>query len=548
MIGGRLGAATLALIALVVLVASMAFRLSFVEAFDFHADEGQHLHFAWCISKGLVPYRDFFEHHAPWMHFAIAPLLRFYSVDSDADSALSFIFMLRKLMWVATGLILAAVFWLGKAWRGWRVGLIASALLVNEAVFLDKTMEIRPDVPSLLFMVASLAALVGALRSGQASSFVLSGVLMGGAVVCNLKVLFTGPPGLVVMVAYLAGAGAPGFRLRRLGNVALYLFAFGCPLLLTAAGFAQHGALRDLFTDTVLFSAGWKYRVPPYEWFLECLMTSPLAVALAVTGWLRCAAHMFRNDAVERGDYVFVVLFAGLLGGAFIMPAPWPQYHLLYLPLGALLAAACLVDLVALGERPRPWPRGQRLEVGVTLAVLGGLSWAALRLSPPALGDAWICSGAVLLAWPLTARGARDVALALLSLGLLAGPLRLLARWPLETNEFSLSQIRYIINNSAPTDTVLDGSTLHAPFRLHAYRYYFLNDEIRVMLPPTESRLFYLMVDDGRIAPRLLILDRHLRHYCPEALPLFERDYRPAGLGEIWIRKSGAAATPPRAR
>ena len=37
-------------------------------------DESQHLHVAWLITQGQVPYRDFWEHHLPFFHYAMAPL------------------------------------------------------------------------------------------------------------------------------------------------------------------------------------------------------------------------------------------------------------------------------------------------------------------------------------------------------------------------------------------------------------------------------------------------------------------------------------------
>ena len=37
-------------------------------------DESQHLHVAWLITEGQVPYRDFWEHHLPFFHYAMAPL------------------------------------------------------------------------------------------------------------------------------------------------------------------------------------------------------------------------------------------------------------------------------------------------------------------------------------------------------------------------------------------------------------------------------------------------------------------------------------------
>ena len=44
-----------------------------VEIFD--PDEFEHAHAAWSVWRGLLPYRDFFEHHTPWYYLALSPVL-----------------------------------------------------------------------------------------------------------------------------------------------------------------------------------------------------------------------------------------------------------------------------------------------------------------------------------------------------------------------------------------------------------------------------------------------------------------------------------------
>ena len=54
--------APLAVASVVVTLAALGSWLSFSKVRYFNPDEFEHLHFAWCISKGMLPYRDFFEH------------------------------------------------------------------------------------------------------------------------------------------------------------------------------------------------------------------------------------------------------------------------------------------------------------------------------------------------------------------------------------------------------------------------------------------------------------------------------------------------------
>ena len=63
-------------VASLVLVAVIRVGVVLNRAID--PDESQHLHTAWQVALGWVPYRDFWEHHMPAFYYLAAPLtLRF---------------------------------------------------------------------------------------------------------------------------------------------------------------------------------------------------------------------------------------------------------------------------------------------------------------------------------------------------------------------------------------------------------------------------------------------------------------------------------------
>ena len=64
--GGFLLAATIALL-------MGRIPIIFIRAFD--NDEFEHAHAAWSVFQGLLPYKDFFEHHTPWYYFALVAVL-----------------------------------------------------------------------------------------------------------------------------------------------------------------------------------------------------------------------------------------------------------------------------------------------------------------------------------------------------------------------------------------------------------------------------------------------------------------------------------------
>src|SRR5881296_1513276 len=55
--------------------AMLVLRVVYALAYPVDTDEPQHLHIAWAWTKGLLPYRDVFDNHAPLFHMLSAPLV-----------------------------------------------------------------------------------------------------------------------------------------------------------------------------------------------------------------------------------------------------------------------------------------------------------------------------------------------------------------------------------------------------------------------------------------------------------------------------------------
>src|SRR6185503_953641 len=93
----RIAAAVVA----VLVVVPLLLRLPLVERRGFNPDELEHTHFAWRMSEGQLPYRDYFDHHTPWLHALLAPLLKRYHVATSGDEAVAALFAERRAMWPA---------------------------------------------------------------------------------------------------------------------------------------------------------------------------------------------------------------------------------------------------------------------------------------------------------------------------------------------------------------------------------------------------------------------------------------------------------------
>src|SRR5215831_18035440 len=113
-------------------------RLSLITVRVFDNDEFEHAHAAWNVSRGLVPYRDFFEHHTPWYHFTLAPFFHWFAVEQSFDAARHFLIFGRLLSLALTGLSVVLIYFVGRVAGSPRAGLFAGLFLVGQPVIMQK--------------------------------------------------------------------------------------------------------------------------------------------------------------------------------------------------------------------------------------------------------------------------------------------------------------------------------------------------------------------------------------------------------------------------
>src|SRR5258708_4019017 len=109
-------------------------------------DELEHLHAAFCAWRGDVPYRDYFEHHAPALYYLLLPLFELIG------PRLSVLWGGRILMACCSLATLWQTGRLARRWAGDRAGPLAMALLAWTPVFRSKAIGVLPDVPTTLLV------------------------------------------------------------------------------------------------------------------------------------------------------------------------------------------------------------------------------------------------------------------------------------------------------------------------------------------------------------------------------------------------------------
>ena len=323
-------------------------------------DESQHLHVAWLITQGQVPYRDFWEHHLPFFHYAMAPLMLWFPEGPAVY------FAARGVM-----VLLAAV----AMWLTWR---LARRLSVDGAVwavvilalapqFAETSTETRPDVPALAAHLASLLALATWRVSGRPASLWAAGAWQGAALGLSLKAVFALAGALALVAASPSGAregGRIGSLARFLGGMALVLGALFGGLMLVTGSETLHGLYRDVVQDSLRFvDFGKTWPVFGSEVGIFLAAALGLGLVLRVRGF-GILAHPVHGTLLLPTFASAAVLFLPRT------PAVYQHAWLPLLPVTAIYAGLALATLGEWSRRePTRWSKGLAL-AAIAAAVL----------------------------------------------------------------------------------------------------------------------------------------------------------------------------------
>ncbi|MGC4081757.1 MAG: glycosyltransferase family 39 protein [Vicinamibacterales bacterium] len=522
------------------------FSLLYTRTFD--PDEFQHLHATWAVSQRLVPFRDFFEHHMPAMQLLLAPVMQHFDVNGSAEGAVDFMFVARLMMAICAGAAVVLTWILAARPRDPQTPFIAVALLSTSIVFLGRTLEIRPDTPSLPFWIAALCALSRGSEPGDVESrrtwwFVVAGLCFGVALTFNQKLLLAGP-GLAVWGAiYLFDRNRSGVMASNADRV-IRLMLFGTtaavPLLLIVGWFGVHGALRDMIHGTLIGNLGWPREVAASSTIRWMALRDPALSALMVGGFLHQALTMMREGGMGRDSAAWCA-GVSLIGLLFVTPTPFPQYMLLVLPIGAVFAARMLWAMVT------TWPRGQALVPGGrpldAVIVVAGIMvtlTAALEIARPFFVHPAVYPAVALLAlvWSVVFSRRMHPGIALAAL------LAVSAIYPLQqvrwmeglSNRDQLAAIRALHTETTSSTTVLDGFTGLAWFRPYASYYGFLHPGVRAFLSEPAKASIVAELSQCDAPPGVVILDVNLRALSPEVEEFVRRRYHPGSVPDTWLR------------
>ncbi len=516
---------------LTLILAAFALRAELLAVRFFDPDELEHLQASFLVSRGLVPHRDFFEHHSHLFHYLLLPLL----LPSPGAET---IFSARVIMFGLSALILLA------AGRSARVlgppgaALLAAAWLSLDFVFLSKTLEVRPDVPATLFLLLGLLCLLG--RGGQgAAGWAGAGLAFSLAFLSTQKAVFP-ILGLATGALFLRAKGGEGTRWTAWTKWINYGAAGGAflvPLLAYHLYFLKLGVLSQLVRENYLLHLSWKHTFSPLLFLSPVALFDPLLIVWAGAGTFLA----FREAG---GDRRFLLPAGALIGGALgalISPVVYAQYYAMLIPFAVVLAATALIRflsrLPSLSGRDR-FLAGSLLSLPALLQ--GYLVFFSGYRYPIRLENAplWaiVALGAGAAAWCIASRRPGRFSVPLVAVCLLAASVPRAFAVMIEYRSFGngpfLRSLRKVHALSGPDDRVLDGWTGLGVFRLPAYYHGFLHPEILLILPAEGTGPGLLRALETN-RPAAIIRDQSWYSFAPEVRGYIGENYATAG--EEWL-------------
>jgi hypothetical protein len=292
-------------------------------------DSVQHYHVAWLMHQGLMPFRDFFEHHSPIFWGLLSLYFKFIGDNYGI------IIVSRLVMLAIFALISFLTYRLARNWTG-PAGAMIAALGFPIFCFLYSLayIEVRADPLILLLLVTSLwlaAPLVDRSPWGK------------GEIKCLMKIFAT----LGLALAFSPRAGIPALTLylilawfaqRELPLKRLFVtFLLGAgliilPLMLVAW---YYDPARYFFW-VFYYSSHFTPRFSPLEALIDQLFFGfPLWFLAA---WATISLLHRRPVPARRSVQMIAVMAVAGMAGLWACPLPYMQQFLMALPLIGLLA------------------------------------------------------------------------------------------------------------------------------------------------------------------------------------------------------------------
>jgi hypothetical protein len=433
-------------------------------------------------------------------------------------------------------------------------------------MFLVKTIEIRSDVPALLFWLLSLFFFLSGIRdhgrhcgNERRKWFFLSGLMIASAILTTQKAIFAAVGLLVSWICILFDSKERGLLKERRAMTLWFCLGFLIPLSIVCLYFLINKALGDFIYRNFIMNIFWKERFLPFHEIKRLVKQNPSFSVLSFLGLITATFQLFKaKRKMPNGLFVPILASYFLLIGLFVIPVPHRQYYLLFLPLWAIYCGFMfdkLINYLSWKQFRGLWAERKYMNFGLRLfsvlilvmifgfiikhnglftikilAISHFFLWIWLLLLP-------------FLMWAYIRDKRRFVALLLL-ICIVMRPFIYTVRQFMDnklqfrhSNESQLEAITFILKNSNAQDTILDGWSGLGVFRNHAYYYCYLHGEIQAMLTPQEISENIIKALRSK-TPKFIMYDEYIFLLPRDVTRYIEKNYESTGVGPIYVFKN----------
>lgn len=307
-------------------------QVALVRFFD--PDEFAHLHWAYLLSIGKLPYRDFFFFITPVYQWFLAPV--FFLPQGPAIVLIARLW--HYLFYLAT---LCLLFLICKIITKNKLICLLSVLLMTAfPMTFDKTIDIRPDMLMIFFFLLGIFLLLR--KKGWTSKDLLSaGICFGLGLLILPKIIFAVPAVFYLLISRGKNKIPITFSWIFLGFITPTLFLF--------IYFLSHNLLLPTFQSIFIDSVAANTGRAPFSLFLA-LSPWPLVyvdyAGPSLPWFVNLSLFIFSLPGLiflwrmNKKTTIFFVIY--LLSGIiflFLFPIPYLQYFLPFTPFISLLAA-----------------------------------------------------------------------------------------------------------------------------------------------------------------------------------------------------------------
>lgn len=323
-------------------------------------DDVEHIHSAWLVYQGKIPYIDFFQHHNPLLWYLFAPLTGKFAYDIAIFDIVRLIstFVLLVTLFISAQIIKRFV---SQSW--YALLLVIASVFPSYVIFSGQ--DFRPDNYMVCSFMVGLYYFLSYLDSGRGRNLVVSFVAMFISFLFMQKSVFFLAVfgGIVIYLLYTKKIKLSDFLkalLLPLAGAAIFvywLFSHDMIKRYWLSNFIFNLYIPDVYGNLVEKTKTEFYVLSAIALigFVFFMFRGKLAARIVCILWLSEALQRFFYFSLDRHYYFFLAILDAMLAGGVIYECikkwKWSAYFFVALSCGGMLPFKdyCLQNQVQAG-------------------------------------------------------------------------------------------------------------------------------------------------------------------------------------------------------